>query len=715
MDPRHPGEHSFGSPDRSRPRKRPRRSSYSPTSPLGGNTALNRIGLERVNTFTLDPDHEYEEVLPPGSIRILTLHPGPENSHLDCSLEIRTSDTRDLNDSRYEALSYVWGDELATCVIRVRRLDGFRRLWITPNLEAALLQLRHESNPRRFWIDAICINQNSDTEKNLQVPMMSQIYSQASNVCVWIGTADEYGPRALALMGKIRFLKDYDNVVESETRCRDWIAPTKFMGQTWFSRRWVVQEIALARSATLHCGKYKIPWTHFAEAVTLFEEMAPRVRTKFRESKHHYQHPDFVGQVSAFSATKLVRITNELIRKSEDGTILIKQMSLESLISRLTSFDASRAHDVIYAILCLAKDIPGSEPFISTIVPPTVGMSPEGSYAHGPEGEELNPEDRRRAMKVAERMRVHKYPVDYGKSFFDVCKDFLRFSWEKESPSLDILFRPWAPTGGQEEMPSWIRSLKNVPYGRRPDGHWARKNADPLVGEPGRNSYSASGKYPCDWQFGDDPNSRSLWVSGFVLDIVDLVEDTARSGVIPQTWPTVCGWEDTNENPPEIFWRTIIADRDSNGQKASQLYQLSCRETFDQRVEDADVDTKQIRDQVQNSHLKNFAERLGAVIWNRRLTKTRNYHLTGLTPYETHTGDLIAILPGCSVPVVLRPTSRLANPYPAKIERRKKMEQKPPTVIYTLIGECFLYGMMDGEAFAKKNDENKPYEWFEIQ
>lgn len=45
------------------------------------------------------------------------------------------------------------------------------------------------------------------------------------------------------------------------------------MQRPWFSRRWVVQEIALARSATIYCGNDKIPWTNSAVAVELFVEV----------------------------------------------------------------------------------------------------------------------------------------------------------------------------------------------------------------------------------------------------------------------------------------------------------------------------------------------------------------------------------------------------------------------------------------------------------
>jgi hypothetical protein len=38
-----------------------------------------------------------------------------------------------------------------------------------------------------LWIGALCINQNDDGEKTIQVVMMPQIFYKACHVCVWLG------------------------------------------------------------------------------------------------------------------------------------------------------------------------------------------------------------------------------------------------------------------------------------------------------------------------------------------------------------------------------------------------------------------------------------------------------------------------------------------------------------------------------------------------
>jgi hypothetical protein len=58
------------------------------------------------------------------------------------------------------------------------------------NLGLALWYIRAWINAvlhlARFWIDAICINQNDDIEKGHQVNNMRRIYSNATDVWAWL-------------------------------------------------------------------------------------------------------------------------------------------------------------------------------------------------------------------------------------------------------------------------------------------------------------------------------------------------------------------------------------------------------------------------------------------------------------------------------------------------------------------------------------------------
>lgn len=105
-----------------------------------------------------------------------------------------------LNDNpQYEALSYAWGDVKVTQPINLQ--DVQRE--ITENLEAALRQLRGNIMEKVFWVDAVCIDQNSDEGKNYQVPLMRTIYSSAAMVRVWLGAGREGSDIAMLVLEKL--------------------------------------------------------------------------------------------------------------------------------------------------------------------------------------------------------------------------------------------------------------------------------------------------------------------------------------------------------------------------------------------------------------------------------------------------------------------------------------------------------------------------------
>ena len=56
--------------------------------------------------------------------------------------------------------------------------------------------------------------------------------------------------------------------------------------------------------------------------------------------------------------------------------------------------------------------------------------------------------------------------------------------------------------------------------------------------------------------------------------------------------------------------------------------------------------------------------------------------MSNLVPDATRTGDLICVLLGCSEPVILRPV----------------VNDGKETRNWNLVGEAYVYGIMDGEA-----------------
>ena len=96
----------------------------------------------------------------------------------------------------YKALSYTWGSpadprygiNLNGCHFEVRE-----------NLWHALRRFQAGNVAPVIWIDAICISQSSDNERNHQVAKMKRIYEQATEVVVWLGPSYEDSDLAIKL------------------------------------------------------------------------------------------------------------------------------------------------------------------------------------------------------------------------------------------------------------------------------------------------------------------------------------------------------------------------------------------------------------------------------------------------------------------------------------------------------------------------------------
>jgi hypothetical protein len=91
--------------------------------------------------------------------------------------------------------------------------------------------------------------------------MMNIIYGNASRVCIWLGEATESSRMALSFIkNEVLHLQSFDTLCDSKDASKKWIALLDLMQRPWFSRRWVVQELALARKPIIYCGNDRISW-----------------------------------------------------------------------------------------------------------------------------------------------------------------------------------------------------------------------------------------------------------------------------------------------------------------------------------------------------------------------------------------------------------------------------------------------------------------------
>ena len=99
----------------------------------------------------------------------------------------------------FKALSYCWGDATA----RYRLKLGGAIHFVTQSLGTFLNRQREESEATQFlWVDAICINQDDDSEKSYQLALMRRIYGTATELLIWLGDEEQPQSRGLELLGR---------------------------------------------------------------------------------------------------------------------------------------------------------------------------------------------------------------------------------------------------------------------------------------------------------------------------------------------------------------------------------------------------------------------------------------------------------------------------------------------------------------------------------
>ncbi|KIX92053.1 uncharacterized protein Z520_12207 [Fonsecaea multimorphosa CBS 102226] len=170
-----------------------------------------------------------------------------------------------------------------------------RNVRVTANLHDALAMLARRRNPMQadnaaletkyIWVDALCIDQSSLAERNQQVNLMADIFKAARGVIVWLGEEDEFTQDACTVMERIAAVPrekfsavPYTGFYDEDGSCyrelgieplsyQNWLGLIAFMNRPWFSRCWVVQELALARKATVVCGSRLLQWEQLARTI----------------------------------------------------------------------------------------------------------------------------------------------------------------------------------------------------------------------------------------------------------------------------------------------------------------------------------------------------------------------------------------------------------------------------------------------------------------
>ena len=169
----------------------------------------------------------------------------------------------------YDALSYTWGTALKLENLYHMSMDSAALdssgdiMEITQNLHGALVQLRDRVVRRRLWVDAVCIDQANIKERGEQVQIMRRIFTNATHVWIWLGLEESSTSDALQAIAMIdshrekmglsftalKAITDEDPYTEIlglrdiTIDQRSTHALHRLFSRPWFRRIWVVQEV----------------------------------------------------------------------------------------------------------------------------------------------------------------------------------------------------------------------------------------------------------------------------------------------------------------------------------------------------------------------------------------------------------------------------------------------------------------------------------------
>ncbi|KAF2740130.1 hypothetical protein EJ04DRAFT_559155 [Polyplosphaeria fusca] len=152
---------------------------------------------------------------------------------------------------------------------------------ITRNLDQALRGMRDTETTAVFWIDAICTNQADAREKSRQVPCMYSLYENATSVLIWLCSADEETDIAMDMVNEMAMddprelfsvSPDGSMRINYSTRmCRAFAALYRLLIRPYFTRVWVVQEVAMSSNPTAWCGRKRVGWNRLVQSAYLLE------------------------------------------------------------------------------------------------------------------------------------------------------------------------------------------------------------------------------------------------------------------------------------------------------------------------------------------------------------------------------------------------------------------------------------------------------------
>ena len=573
----------------------------------------------------------------------------------------------------YNALSYLWGDDSPF----KRIVIGGGYVDIARNLSVCLSHL-DDFIGARIWIDALCINQQDDEEKSRQVLQMTSVYKQASKVIIWLGhRADgsdwamdgitRYGgaafeaglldlgreylskwpevgddPKRLKTKEKVLALFSKATEAEGDVGRADErfprVAYAALTRREYFNRVWVKQEVTLSRNAVVMCGQRSTEVECFHAAIVFYALLG-------------------MWESDEWSAGRLTRFPGPF--------------SMEELMATPTPWDlaktalANPAIGPLFAARRKHQVYPEMQPLRELLHTSYVRSGAIGLQCKDPRDKIFG------LLGIVSDAADLGVVSDYKKSAEEVYEGVARALITKQG-HIDIL--KWCRSR-QCHPPTWVPDFNaDIAY------TWTDDAGAPLF----EATRSKAQPQDAPGTFATDP--KSICLRGVHLDEVTAIgsayicdaEKTFDQMAARKMFQELKGFLESESIYPEkdridANWRIPICDREEHPTSGFFQRATDCSKEQFTALATEPMD-KTVMAQTR-SYQATMHYRDGA----RPILSKHGY--VGLGPKEAQPGDIVSLLFGGSVPFVLRPMDEGAY--------------------YSLIGEAYIYGVMDGEAMEK--------------
>jgi hypothetical protein len=547
---------------------------------------------------------------------------------------------------QYSALSYVWGNALMP--FDLQTADG--KMPLTAALNSALRTVRHKAFSVRLWVDAICINQADDHEKILQIRLLRSIFQKADKVVAWVGDEKDHSNRAIEALIQIRTLA---------LRPDQWPENLPAIPSTWSDDIPGPQDIAW-----IDIGKFfERDWF---QRIWVVQELVLGSKIWILCGKWSVNWDDvFAALETCLHGIESIRVSNARLRQVITQTKpayllgstrrmfkdprLSRRFSLLSLLDIFAHCAATKERDKLFALLGIALD---AESDI--------------------------------------------FDANYSSSLETVVRRYAS-EFVRRGHTLDLLYR--AGTSKSYNFCSWIPKWTDR-EARRTISTW--RGAQGNFSSGGNSSVKAS-----TLNSGQD----KLQVSGIAIDTIEQLcrtttsEDDIISVVIEirssidklKSYPTGERLEDLKLKVP--IGNAIGPCSDDSGTLELNVPEVrNVDRVFDWKEEFSDI--KSVQEMVEflqkprDSRVRSWKYWTTAATFAKRLCDGRFFvtkkGYVGFAPHDAAIGDEICVFYGAAVPFVLRKSWRSGS-------------------AYKLIGECYIHGIMYGEALSFEGIQERSY------